>query len=306
MATMVGRRRRLCVALCLVALRVAQSSTTTPRRVDLHKPARPDVATTSSASPSSLQDQGVVLAASPRPLREASAANVTAVTKAAQGALEHLHDALEVLRHAGPLGHLAIVASFTIWVWIALPITPVEIAIGFIFGPMWGFVCNLFCKTLGSAGAFLTAQQLGRRRGWKMPGIVRSRLPLLRTKPVLTMIGLRLLPVPLVVKNYGLGLCEVRLSHFLVATIAVDIPPSAIWATVGGSSASLSDALTAHHSLVPAIVAKVVSWRFLPVILVLVLSLLIFLIWHCRQGTPVHRKKQELDFEQDDVEMVDV
>jgi len=80
------------------------------------------------------------------------------------------------------------------------------------------------------------------------------------------MVGVRLMPLPLAVKNYGLGVCEVRLIHFVISNIMADAPFCAVWASAGASCRSLSDALSFRGDFgrAPAAVQAIVS-RLLPV-----------------------------------------
>merc|ERR1712232_607387 len=103
------------------------------------------------------------------------------------------------------------------------------------------------------------------------------------------------MPIPLGVKNYGLGLCEVRLLHFLMATVMVDIPFSALWSSVGSSCRSLSEALNFQSGSGPAVAARVILGRVLPSLLIL--SLLSFLAWRWwrRRSSMDYISKKDID-----------
>eukprot|EP00927_Polykrikos_kofoidii_P056995 TRINITY_DN51096_c0_g1_i1.p1 TRINITY_DN51096_c0_g1~~TRINITY_DN51096_c0_g1_i1.p1 ORF type:complete len:507 (-),score=64.28 TRINITY_DN51096_c0_g1_i1:469-1788(-) len=159
------------------------------------------------------------------------------------GYLAPLKDTLEGLQSLGMAGHAATIVVFVLWVLFTLPLTPMEIAVGFIYGAMPGAAFGLFCKSTGSCTAFVLGRRLGRRCGLKMPEVLNSRLALIRSRPVLAVIGVRLMPVPLVVKNYGLGLCDLTFFNFCLGAFAVDLPFSIIWASTGNSCRSLSEAL---------------------------------------------------------------
>lgn len=129
------------------------------------------------------------------------------------------------------------------WVGLSLPTTLIELATGFLYGPYWGCACSLFCKTMGQLIAFLVVIVLRRRLGWQVPEALKPRLQALRRTPLLTMLGVRLTPFPLGLKNYGLALCEVSFLPYMIAGIVVNIPFSALWAVTGSSCHSLREAM---------------------------------------------------------------
>lgn len=191
------------------------------------------------------------------------------------GAWLGVRDSIDALEHSGWPGHAVLMLAFSAWVCLSLPSTPMEVAAGFVYGPLGGFACGLSCKLAGSCTAFLVARQLGRRCGCQMPTALTTQLLMLHTRPVLTMVGIRLTPLPLGVKNYGLGLSQVPLLPYLIAALAVDTPFSMLWASTGASCHSLADALSLHDT-------RVIG-RVVPSILVLLV--LCYLCWACRAGT---------------------
>eukprot|EP00931_Biecheleriopsis_adriatica_P087836 TRINITY_DN62250_c0_g1_i1.p1 TRINITY_DN62250_c0_g1~~TRINITY_DN62250_c0_g1_i1.p1 ORF type:complete len:343 (-),score=48.99 TRINITY_DN62250_c0_g1_i1:41-1036(-) len=143
----------------------------------------------------------------------------------------------------GWVGYLFHYVAFTVWLSLALPTTAVELATAYVFGPTRGFLCSITCKTLGQCVAFLVVLTLRQRRGWKIPDALRPRLESIRRKPLLTMISVRLTPLPLGLKNYGLAICDVPFVLYMLAGIAVNAPFSVLWALTGSSCKSLSDAI---------------------------------------------------------------
>merc|ERR1712178_238806 len=101
--------------------------------------------------------------------------------------------------------------------------TPVEIAIGYRFGFLWGAVCGASSKTLVSIFAFMHGQTCCQRVGYEIPSQLKSKLAPLRGQPYLTMISIRMAPLPLVVKNYGLALSNVDMGQYLFAAVVVEV-----------------------------------------------------------------------------------
>mmetsp|Transcript_35522 Transcript_35522/g.81353 ORF Transcript_35522/g.81353 Transcript_35522/m.81353 type:complete len:310 (-) Transcript_35522:92-1021(-) len=169
------------------------------------------------------------------------------------GHMELIHSLFSYLEDAGWQGYWLLIVLFSAYVCLALPSTPVEIATGFMYGPFWGSVCGTVSKTVGSTLAFFIGVQLGRQvlsddAPSKVPAVLRPRLAALQDQPCLTMIGIRLAPLPLAVKNYGLALCRVPIGPYILASLVVNTPFSVLWALTGASCHSLLDALSFRTS----------------------------------------------------------
>lgn len=217
--------------------------------------------------------------------REAAAARLAELTSGLRGGVDRL-------TRAGWKGQVALVLAFSAWVCASLPVTPVEVAAGFLYGPLWGSAAGLCCKVLGSCASFLAARRCRRRLRCAACRVASGRKTssALRKRPVLTMIGIRLTPVPLGVKNYGLGLSEAPFGAFLLSVLLVDAPFSVLWASTGASCHSLADALSLDESR--ALGPQERWWcRALPA--ALVLALLVYLVGAVmccrRRGTDVER-----------------
>lgn len=164
------------------------------------------------------------------------------------GLRSELRNAILELEKAGRLGELGIVLIFSLWICLSLPSTPIEVVGGCIFGAAGGFCVGLLSKTLGSSMGFLAARKLGRYFDLQVPEVLSLKLVSLQRRPVLTMMGIRLAPLPLGLKNYGLGLSEVPFGSYLLATVLVDIPFSALWGFTGAHCHSLAEALSMDGS----------------------------------------------------------
>jgi hypothetical protein len=83
-----------------------------------------------------------------------------------------------------PWGYVGFLFFLTVWTVLALPVTPIEVCAGYVFGPIWGTLGSLFGKTLGCLGALSIGRLLGKSRGWRVPAILDQYLHALRTKPL--------------------------------------------------------------------------------------------------------------------------
>src|SRR5262249_2003923 len=130
-----------------------------------------------------------------------------------------------------------------------LPATPVVLAAGAVFGPVWGTVLISAASTLAAALSFGVGRLLGRRRvarwvghypklhalyhamgradGWKIVAAVRpSRM------------------APFGVQNYLFGLSPVRFWPFLLATWVTMLPGTIFYTFVGHAGAEAISAAT--------------------------------------------------------------
>jgi uncharacterized membrane protein YdjX (TVP38/TMEM64 family) len=70
------------------------------------------------------------------------------------------------------------------WTTCALPVTPLEVCAGFVFGPIWGTMGSLFAKTMGCCCALIIGRLIGRTQGWKMPQALEKYLSFLLKNPL--------------------------------------------------------------------------------------------------------------------------
>jgi len=201
-------------------------------------------------------------------VKASPAAEVKAEVKASPAAnkspiLAGIKQALEVVEKAGNFGFILLLCFFFCVVCLSLPTTPIELSAGFMYGPVWGCIAGVTGKTVGCFIAYLIAKFLGKRMGWTVTGFCGDKLDKymgpLKTDPFKTMTGIRIAPLPLGLKNYGLALCEVPAIPYVLASIVVNVPFSMMWATLGASCTSLQDALDFDTSKV-SIMGAMPEW----------------------------------------------
>mmetsp|Transcript_131618 Transcript_131618/g.281432 ORF Transcript_131618/g.281432 Transcript_131618/m.281432 type:complete len:254 (-) Transcript_131618:115-876(-) len=216
-------------------------------------------------------------------------------------------DVLGLLAVSGWMGQACIVAALIVWVMFWLPVTPLEVATGYIYGPWIGFVVALSSKTVGSIGAFLLARHAGLCRGTYRGLLAPSALALEVSAKASTMpmlIGLWLAPLPPGLQAYGLGLGqEVKLKPAVMSSFVVNAPFAALWASAGASCHSIMDALAVKHDeevqeLSDDVPRQFILGRILPSIVVL--GLLVYAICRSvcfaqRKGASINRNDAELE-----------
>eukprot|EP00746_Dinoflagellata_sp_MGD_P020623 gnl/MRDRNA2_/MRDRNA2_148072_c0_seq1.p1 gnl/MRDRNA2_/MRDRNA2_148072_c0~~gnl/MRDRNA2_/MRDRNA2_148072_c0_seq1.p1 ORF type:complete len:190 (-),score=29.06 gnl/MRDRNA2_/MRDRNA2_148072_c0_seq1:182-667(-) len=96
--------------------------------------------------------------------------------------------------------------------------------------------------------ALFLGRLVGAKFGWGVPDSLQPRLAALRQRPFATMLAIRLAPLPLGVKNYGLAMCDVDTMSFFFAALVVNAPFSVLWNGIGAQCTSLADALNYESS----------------------------------------------------------
>jgi hypothetical protein len=145
-----------------------------------------------------------------------------------------------------PESYIMFIVFLTFWTTIAAPVTPVEIGGGCVFGPVWGTLGSLIGKTLGCFFALCIGRVFG--KDWKMPSALEPYLDGIRKRPFVVMSLIRLAPIPLGVKNYGLSLVRFPEDRFpyLIYTascFAIGAPFSVFWGNLGAGFSSVAEAL---------------------------------------------------------------
>ncbi len=124
-----------------------------------------------------------------------------------------------------------------------LPATPLSLAAGGIFGPALGSVYILIGATIGATLAFLVARFL--LQEWTS-NLINKRLPRLqeyfesiKDNGFVTVLLLRLAPIfPFNGLNFALGVTEVKVSEYVLATALGIIPGVIILSFLGGAIAA--------------------------------------------------------------------
>lgn len=121
-----------------------------------------------------------------------------------------------------------------------LPISPLTVLDGFIFGTFWGTIVSIIGNTLGASLAFLLARYLLRNF---VENTILVRYPKfdefkerLFKRSVYTIIVLRLIPIfPYSFLNFSLALTKVSFKDYFIATFFGMIPGTIIFVHFGYS-----------------------------------------------------------------------
>ncbi len=125
---------------------------------------------------------------------------------------------------------LALIGLYCVLAPIGLPMTPLIVAGGIVFGRFWGTIYNVVGCVLGGAISYQLGHLLGRdfvrRLGRKRLKRIES---LLRRRGFWSLVGVRFMPVPFPVVNYGAAIAGLPFSTFLLTTIIGLTPALAMY-----------------------------------------------------------------------------
>lgn len=141
---------------------------------------------------------------------------------------------------------LLAVPTMALWVVAFIPSTPLELALGFIFGVHTGYLVVLSGKVLGCGISFLLARTVA--FGWAQRTFGQHRFlhaidDAVRRAPLRTCLALRIALIPIALKNYGLALLSVRATHFFGSLIGWELLNSVVLVYAGAIAGDLGSLL---------------------------------------------------------------
>jgi uncharacterized membrane protein YdjX (TVP38/TMEM64 family) len=186
--------------------------------------------------------------------------------------LAHRREAVEAVVHAHPwLGFLAYVGAYAAVVALSLPAALVmTLTGGLLFGPWIGGLAAAISCTVGATIVFLICRIASGDFIRQRAGPTATRIEAgVRENAFSYIVILRLLPVaPFWLINLALGLIDIPLLTFVVASFIGILPVSLIFATVGSG---LNEAFARHRHVGPDLILQ--PKFLLPLIALSILSL---------------------------------
>lgn len=124
---------------------------------------------------------------------------------------------------------LALIAAYAIITPLGfIPVSPLLVAGGFVFGPFWGSVYNVTGLLVGAMVGFWVARLLGRDFVVQLAGKRLRRAEMLFEKQGFwPLVQTRFLPIPFAFISYGAALAGVGTGRFLI-TSAIGVMPATI------------------------------------------------------------------------------
>ena len=159
-----------------------------------------------------------------------------------------LRNVLDALQD-DPLAPLFLLLIYLVRPLLLLPVGLLTIAVGLLFGALWGTVYALLASLLTAAVAYW----LGRLFGRGLPAAQAGWLGRLKQYPFETVLLCRFLAVPGDLVNYAAGYLKISFAAFLGAT-AIGGSPGLFVAVLAGASLTSLTERSARFSL---------DWRYL-------------------------------------------
>lgn len=148
---------------------------------------------------------------------------------------------MEWLQQPGPAGQFAYVAVYIIATLLLLPLSPLAIGAGYVFGLYYGFIVTLVAATIGAVIAFMLARTLLRSRFYRL---FKANAGLAAVEKSINDQGgtivflLRLSPIiPSQILNYLCGVTGIRLWSYALATLLGKAPLSFLLSYIGALTA---------------------------------------------------------------------
>ncbi|MFN2566026.1 MAG: TVP38/TMEM64 family protein [Gemmatimonadaceae bacterium] len=163
----------------------------------------------------------------------------------------------------------AFLLVYTVVASLGLPITPLTLAAGFIFGALVGASLSWAGAVIGAAGGYLIARRLGANAVRTLAGARAPRIERLsESTGFLTLLRLQLIPVlPLGALNVACGVARVRFATYVAAAAVGVIPGSVIYAYFADqviAGAAGADARSRTHIVVASLL--LLSLTFVPTV----------------------------------------
>lgn len=116
---------------------------------------------------------------------------------------------------------VALIAGYALLCPVGFPPSPLMVAGGVIFGPVYGSLYNFIGIFLGSASTYYLGRHLGRDLVHHLAGRQMKRVEraLTRRGGLWGLAGIRFIPLPFVLVNYGAALAGIRPGLFLGSTL---------------------------------------------------------------------------------------
>lgn len=156
-----------------------------------------------------------------------------------------------------------------------VPMTPLVIAGGLVFGPVWGAVYNILGLVSGAMTAYYVALVLGREFVVRIAGErLRQAEKVFQSRAFWPLVQTRFLPIPFSVVSYGAAMAGVKAPMFL-----------------GSSALGITPATVVHTYFMPAMLLRP-SWTTGFLYLAAVLAMNLVAGWQNVRAWWRHRQEQ--------------
>lgn len=124
----------------------------------------------------------------------------------------------------------ALILSYVLLCPLGVPASPMMIAGGMVFGPVWGSIYNIVGTFSGGAATYFMGRGLGRDFVRHLLGNKLKRVErVISRRGFWSLVGIRFLPIPYPLVNYTAALAGIRPSLFLTTTAIGLIPGATVF-----------------------------------------------------------------------------
>mmetsp|Transcript_119724 Transcript_119724/g.298622 ORF Transcript_119724/g.298622 Transcript_119724/m.298622 type:complete len:254 (-) Transcript_119724:78-839(-) len=147
------------------------------------------------------------------------------------------------------------------WILSFMPLTPLEVSLGFVFGMQVGYLVVFTGKVLGCSAAFMLGRTLAHSWAQRQFGkheLLRAINLAVAREPYKICFIVRLAYVPISLKNFGLAIVSVKPTTFFTSLFCVEIFNSSILVAVGDTAKNLSALMSGKEPKSPGQIAVMV------------------------------------------------
>jgi uncharacterized membrane protein YdjX (TVP38/TMEM64 family) len=124
----------------------------------------------------------------------------------------------------------ALILSYVVFCPLGVPASPMMIAGGMVFGPVWGSIYNVTGTFLGGTATYFMGRGLGRDFVRHLAGNRLKRVErLISRRGFWGLVGVRFLPIPYPLVNYTAALTGIRPALFMTTTAIGLIPGATVY-----------------------------------------------------------------------------
>jgi uncharacterized membrane protein YdjX (TVP38/TMEM64 family) len=124
----------------------------------------------------------------------------------------------------------ALILAYIVLCPLGVPASPMMIAGGMVFGPVWGSVYNVTGTFLGGTATYFLGRGLGRDFVRHLAGSKLKRVErLIARRGFWGLVGIRFLPIPYPLVNYTAALAGIRPALFMTTTALGLIPGATVY-----------------------------------------------------------------------------
>eukprot|EP00316_Scyphosphaera_apsteinii_P017780 CAMPEP_0119329552 /NCGR_PEP_ID=MMETSP1333-20130426/76144_1 /TAXON_ID=418940 /ORGANISM="Scyphosphaera apsteinii, Strain RCC1455" /LENGTH=192 /DNA_ID=CAMNT_0007338703 /DNA_START=151 /DNA_END=729 /DNA_ORIENTATION=+ len=129
-----------------------------------------------------------------------------------------------------------------VWILSFVPLTPLELSIGYLFGFKTAYACVYAGKVIGCSTAFILGRSVAynwAQRQFGQNELLRALDKAVSERPLQICVLVRFGAIPIAIKNYGLAILTVTTKDFIRSLVVVESLMSTVLVFVGSTAKNL-------------------------------------------------------------------